>query len=113
MRKAAILAAAALAMSGAVGSTATPTAGANPTPQPSRELMRALPTFRPGSNAVRKATRSGSLRDLTGGYPQGPGWTYAHVKRMAKKARHVARHKAHCKGGSNRAARKSGQGCRA
>ena len=28
----------------------------------------------------------------------GPGWTAAHVQRMAKKRRNKARHKAACKG---------------
>ena len=37
-----------------------------------------------------------------GGYPNGPGWTVAHVKRMARKRRNQQRHKAACrrKGGA-------------
>lgn len=31
-------------------------------------------------------------------YPNGPGWTVAQVKRMAKKARNRAKHRAHMKG---------------
>lgn len=30
----------------------------------------------------------------------GPGWTAAHVKRMARKARNQRRHKSACKGGA-------------
>jgi len=30
-------------------------------------------------------------------YSNGPGWTAAHVKRMAKKQRNRARHKTNCK----------------
>lgn len=57
-----------------------------------------LPTARVQSNAQRRAVRSGSLQHLTGGTRRGPGWSYAHVKRMAAKARNVARHRARCKG---------------
>ena len=32
------------------------------------------------------------------GYPNGPGWSVAQVKRMAQKRRNKARHKAACKG---------------
>lgn len=31
------------------------------------------------------------------GYPQGPGWTAAHVKRMSQKRRNQQRHKAACR----------------
>ena len=31
--------------------------------------------------------------------PSGPGWTAAHVKRMAQKRRARAAHKRNCKGG--------------
>jgi len=87
MKKAVLLAAAALAMAGAQAT--------NPTAPQTRV---ALPVARPASDLVRNAVRTGSLRHLQGGYKRGPGWSYAHVKRMAKKARNVARHKAHCKG---------------
>ena len=35
-------------------------------------------------------------------YPNGPGWSAAHVKRLARKARNVRRHKAACKGARSR-----------
>lgn len=104
MKRAALLAAAALSFAGAQATLPSDTA---------REQMRALPVARPATDAVRKAIRSGGLRHFTGGYRRGPGWSYAQVKRQALKARNVARHKAHCKGGGSRASRKSARGCRA
>ncbi len=99
--KSSLLAAAALALSFG-GATASPIQDNTP-----RHEHRALPTQRPASDLVRKAVRGGNLRHLHGGYPQGPGWTVAQVKRMAAKDRNVARHKAHCKGGSARNSRKA------
>lgn len=86
MRKAALLAVAALAFAGAQGAASQ------------SDPLRALPTREVVYNVQRKAVRSGGLAHLHGGYRQGPGWSYAHVKRMARKARNQARHRAHCKG---------------
>ena len=89
MRNAALLAVAALAFAGAQGTTVQN--------DPLRR-MQVLPTARPAFDVQRKAVRSGGLNHLNGGYRRGPGWSYAHVKRMARKARNQARHRAHCKG---------------
>lgn len=90
MRNALLLAAAAMAFAGAA---ATNTAN---------DPMRALPTAGVAYDVRRKAVRSGGLAHLQGGYRRGPGWSYAHVKRMARKARNQAQnrahHRAHCKG---------------
>lgn len=43
--------------------------------------------------------RRGALHVSEWGYPSGPGWTHAQVKRMAKKRRNQIRHRRNCRKG--------------
>lgn len=104
MRNAGLVIAAALSMAAAAPMTANSALA---------DKMHVLPVSRPVSETVRKAIRSGGVRHLQGGYKCGPGWTYAQVKRMAKKARTVARHKAQCKGGGKGGSTRRARRCRA
>ena len=73
-------------------------------------LAIAAMSFAGASTAAIPDLRLGSLSHQGGGpQVQRKRLSYAHVKRQAQKARNVARHKAHCKGGSSRKSR----GCRA
>lgn len=74
--------------------------------------LAALSPIAAGAHAIMaesqviQANRKRSTRQTSGSYwtglpgRKGPGWSAAHVKRMAVKSRNQRRHKAACKGGA-------------
>lgn len=73
-----------LAMAGLAGSMTLPITRAEALTIAPRRAPQTIPTRR--------------YYGISFSYPNGPGWTVAQVKRMAKKAKNRAKHRAHMKG---------------